>query len=81
MLSFQVSFKHNENEITFAIKLLIYSSSMGNRLFCLPGIIRKTLDYLPQSYRFVVDDVSVVVEWKRFVEHIESFVVKLMPGR
>jgi hypothetical protein len=36
---FGVSFKHNENEITFAIKFLIYSSSMENRLLSLLGII------------------------------------------
>lgn len=80
---FRVPFKHIENEITFAIKFLIYSSrGKGNCLFFhFPRIAWKVPAYLPQLDRNVVDDVSVVGAFERLVEHIESFVVKLMPVR
>ena len=82
-LIFSVSFKHNENEITFAIKFLIYSSRissrMGKKCCFLLLVIHKSMDS-PQFDRNVVD-VSVVGAFERLVEHIESSVVILMPVR
>lgn len=53
--------------------------SWGTRFPLAPSEIQKSL-YVPQFDRNVVD-VSVAGAWERLAEHIESFVVRLMPAR
>lgn len=70
------SIQAHRNEITFAIRFLIYSFVTGEIIFSLfPSYLEVNV---PRFDRSVVDASVAAGAWERLVEHIESFVARLM---